>query len=136
MRLRLCFLAASALIVSAIIDGCNPIAPDHHDFVIKVDSVTGPSAVSGGIPFNVKVSGFVGGNGCFHFQEFRVDRATGTLDVTVIGRREGDSRSLCTQNIVFLEGQPLTISPPILGPFALRFHQPDNTILTKTVYGE
>ena len=122
--------------VATALAACNPLAPDTHEYVIKVDSVAGPSAVSGGVPFTVNVYGFVGGNGCHHFQEFRVERSTGAADVTVIGRREGDAQSLCTQNIVMLKGEPLTIAPPILGSFVLRFHQPDRSILTKTVYGE
>jgi hypothetical protein len=130
--MRSCFVALFAL----ALPGCSSFGPDHSDFIIKVDSVTGPSVVSGGAPLTVYVYGFVGGNGCHHFQEFRVDRSTGAVDVTVVGRREGDTRSLCTQNIVMLEPEPLTVAPPITDPFLLRFHQPDKTILVKTIRAE
>jgi hypothetical protein len=116
--------------------GCSPFGPDHSDYIIKVDSVTGPSVVSGGAPLTVNVYGFVGGNGCHHFHEFRVDRSAGAADITVFGRREGDTSSLCTHNIVMLEPEPLTVAPPITDPFVLRFHQPDGTILVKTVRAE
>ena len=116
--------------------GCSPFGPDHADYIIRVDSVTGPSVVSGGTSLTVYVHGFVGGNGCHHFKEFLVERSTGVADITVIGRREGDSRSLCTHNIVMLEPEPLTIAPPITDPFVLRFHQPDKTVLAKTIRAE
>jgi hypothetical protein len=132
--MRSAFLALLAF--GTLAAGCNPFAPDDRDYLIKVDSVTGPSVVSGGAPFTVRVYGFVGGNGCHHFQEFRVSRAAGTAHITVMGRREGDTRSLCTANIVMLEGEALTIEPPITDPFVLRFYQPDRTILAKTIRAE
>jgi hypothetical protein len=130
--MRSCCLALFALTLA----GCSPSGPDHSDYIIRVDSVTGPSAVSGGAPFTLYVHGFVGGNGCHHFQEFRVDRSTGAADITVVGRREGDTRSVCSDNIVMLEPEPLTIAPPITDPFVVRFHQPDKTILVKTIRAE
>jgi hypothetical protein len=126
------FLALLAVTLA----GCSPFGPDNADYVIKVDSVTGPTAVSGGASFTVFVYGFVGGNGCHHFKEFQVARSTGAADITAIGHREGDSGSLCTQNIVLLVAEPLTIAPPIPDPFVLRFHQPDRTILSRTIRAE
>jgi hypothetical protein len=126
-----------AIACVAIVAACgDPFSPGSQDYIIKVDSVAGPGAVSGGAPFTVYVYGFVGGNGCHQFKEFQVDRSAGAADITVVGHREGGTGTLCTQNIVMLDGEPLTISPPITDPFLLRFHQPDKTILTKTIRAE
>ena len=122
------------LVASAFTVGCST-APDRTEFVIRVDSVQSPGAVSGGAPFTVKVFGYVGSNLCYRFKEFRVARTPGAADVTVVGwTPEGTDN--CYQLVAHLGGEPLVISPPVTDPFDLRIHQPDGAVLTRTIRAE
>lgn len=116
--------------------GCDFLGPEVDEFVIQVDSVQAPGAVSGGAPFEVRFYGFVGPDGCYSFKDFRVSRTQNAADVTVIGQHHQRSGIACADALVFLDGRPLTIEPPVSDPFTLRVRQPNGTVLTVTVRAE
>ena len=126
-------LAQIVLAGSLAVAGCDMLGPDTREFVIRIDSIKAPGAVSGGAAFDVKFYGFVGPNGCYSFKEFRVEKSSSSADITVLGER---TTGLCAQALVFLTGQPLTIQPPVSDPFTLRVRQPDGTILSSTIRAE
>jgi hypothetical protein len=122
-----------AILVTACLGaaGCS-LFGGYSEFVIKIDSVTGPVTVPAGAPFQQLFWGPVGSNGCFYFKEFRVTRSSTGADVSVIGE-EHHGGGDCATLIVYLRDEPLTLAPPVSNPFVLRVHQPDGTILTKTI---
>lgn len=130
--------STSALLTTIVIAtlvaaaGCDLLAPKP-EFTIHIDSVRAPGAVSGGAAFEVLFFGPVGPNGCHRFKSFRTNRSSSDADVTVVGQRVTGT---CTQMPVYLSGEPLTIAPPVADPFTLRVHQPNGTVLTRTIRAE
>ena len=106
------------------------------EFVIHIDSITGPTAVSGGAAFEEQVWGHIGPNGCYNFTGFQLDRVPTRLDLTAKGTRR-ITLDACTQMPVELHGEPLRIEPLIpVGLFTIAVHQPDGTLLTRIIHSE
>jgi hypothetical protein len=132
MRPRLLLLAALATLA-----GCSSTtSPATRSFVIRVDSLTGFNAVSGGIAAQQFVWARVGPNGCYRFTGFDVTRAGSQIDVTARGENLSDPGANCTGAIVELRGEPLRLEPPIPRPLTIVVHQPDGSTLTRQVWGE
>lgn len=124
-------LASTASLLAAAQVGCGLFGPGLEEFVIQVDSVTGPTSVPAATAFQQFFYGAVGPNGCYGFKAFRVVRSPGAADVTAVGQQS--TGALCTQAPVYLQREPLTIDPPASDPFTLRVHQGDGTVLTRTI---
>jgi hypothetical protein len=124
-------LAATAWIG---LSGCGLLGPEQHDFVVQIDSVGGPSIISGSSSSQQFFYGSLGPDGCYQFKEFRMTRVATGADISVIGVHTTGQN--CTQAPVSLQGQPLTITPPSTTPFIMRIHQRDGTILTKALQSE
>ena len=128
---RSAVLTLSTILVAS----CGLLGPGDREFVIQVDSIAGPTAVSGNAVFQQFFYGGVGPDGCHQFKEFRVARGSTTADITVVGqefRGGGD----CTTLVVYMRGEPLTLDPPTNDPFTLRVHQRDGSVLTKIIHFE
>ena len=80
-------------------------------FVVRVDSIGGFTAFSGGRAFDVQVWAVVGPTSCYRFKKFDTVRATHRLDVTVMGERRTDAVD-CLQVLTELRGTPLRVDPP------------------------
>ena len=104
------------------------------EFIARVDSVSGPTAVSGGIAAEQHLWGTVGPKGCTIFKEVRSTRVASTMDVTVIG--EHVAGATCSSGSVSLNGLDVHIEPLILNDFSLVVHQPDGSKLVRRIYGE
>ena len=120
--------AATAIACTSVTDA--PLS----EFTVRVDSITGPMAVSGGIAAEQRLWGLVGPSGCTSFKEIRSTRVPSTMDVTVIGER--DANVACRSGSSTLDGVVVRIEPLILYDFALIVHQPDGTTLVRRIYGE
>jgi hypothetical protein len=128
---RIIFMFVLA-ITSLALCGCDLLAPDRREFVVQIDSVTGPAAVSGGAAFQQLFYGPLGPDGCYSFKSFQVTRTTSSVDVTVLGEQQSGHVD-CTQSPVYLSGRALTISPAVSDPFTLRVHQRNGAVLTKII---
>ena len=127
-------LVAGALLVSGTLACHATSEPPSADFSIRVDSITGPNAVSGGVAANAYLWGTVGPNGCTAFKELQTTRVTSRIDVTVVGARVAGAG--CTPGTVALNAQVLRLEPPIAYDFMIVVHQPDGTVLTRRIFGE
>jgi hypothetical protein len=110
------------------------VPPARTDFIVQVDSVTGPTAVSGGVAFESRLWGPIGPNGCYSFKELRTTRVPNRVDVTVIG--EVVHAETCTQQPVALDGVVLRAEPIIPNSFMIVVHQPDGSTLVRNILGE
>ena len=108
--------------------------PSSPEFTIRVDSITGPNAVSGGVAANSLLWGTVGPNGCTAFKELQTTRVAARIDATVIGARIAGAA--CTTGTVALSGVVLRLDPPIANDFMIVVHQPDGSVLTRRIFGE
>jgi hypothetical protein len=122
-----------AVVVAIAATGCDVFAPGQREFVIRIDSVRAPGAVSGGAAFQILFYGPVGPDGCYRFKEFQLSRTSGNADITAVGEKVDGT---CTQMPVYMSGQALTIDPPVTDPFTFRVHQPDGAIMTRTIRAE
>lgn len=114
----------------------DSLLPGTTEFVIHIDSVTGPTAVSGGVAFESRLWGPVGPDGCWSFKELRTTRVPAQVDVTVIGQHVQDAGIACTEMPVGLNGVVLRVDPIIPSSFSIVVHQPDGSTLMRRVLGE
>ena len=128
---RLTLGAVLGIAVSACSSATEPSSPD---FTVRVDSISGPNAVSGGIAANAFLWGTVGPNGCTMLKELQTTRAPSQIDVTVIGKRVAGAS--CAAGSLSLSGAVLRLDPPITYDFMIVVHQPDGSTLTRRIYGE
>lgn len=131
------FALALALGALAYTAACQNITSVRgQTFVIQVDSVSGPTAVSGGAKFSIYFWGTVGPNGCYSFKEFKTTRTSSALDVTLYGRNIDGAGYACPQSVTRLSGLPFEVTPPVSDPFIVTVHQADNSVLTRTIRAE
>ena len=124
-------LVAAASLFIGVVSCTSP--SDSNTFTIKVDSITGPNAVSGGIAFENTLWGTIGPNGCYHFLTLSTSRSPSQIDVTVIG--EKSNGSICTQQLPLLR-EVLRVEPIVPNAFFIVVHQPDGSTLSRRIYGE
>lgn len=130
-----CALAFAVFACMLVVASCSSsILPESSEFVVRVDSISGPTAVSGGIAFESRLWGVVGGSGCYSFKELRTVRVANQIDVTVVGQYA--PHAVCTQAFVTLDGVILRVEPVIPTQFFIVVHQPDGTTLSRRIYGE
>jgi hypothetical protein len=120
--------AATAIACTSVTD--VPLS----EFTVRIDSITGPTAVSGGVAAEQRLWGVVGPSGCTSFKEIRATRVPSAMDVTVIGQRDGNAA--CRSGSSTLNGAVVRIEPLILYDFMLIVHQPDGSSLVRRIYGE
>jgi hypothetical protein len=131
-------VCAGITVLASCLASCGQISGGGQTvaFVIHIDSITGPTAVSGGAAFEQQLWGHVGPNGCYSFTGFKLDRVPTRLDVTANGARR-ITLDLCTQAVVDLRGEPIRIEPLIpVGLFTIAVHQPDGSLLTRVIHSE
>jgi hypothetical protein len=115
----------------ALITACVT-PPEEQEFVIKVDSVRAPAVVSVGASFDIEFFGTIGPSTCYRLKEYQLAKSSTTADITLVGAHPAESRT-CGDAFTSVQGLRITISPPTADPFAVRIHQPDNTVLLKTI---
>lgn len=125
---------ACAVTVATVVACASVTDAPAPEFTVRVDSITGPTAVSGGVAAEQRLWGVVGPNGCTSFKEIRTSRVPSAMDVTVIGERDG--RMACRSGSNTLSGLVVRIEPSITYDFALIVHQPDGSLLARRIYGE
>lgn len=116
------------MVAGAVTTGCDVLGSEH-TYVIRVDSITAPTAISAGEALEVQFHGWVGSDGCSRLSEVEKRTTTRLLEVRFHGVRRGGH---CTQMPVPLE-HPETISPPLGDPFTIRVLQPSGVPLEQAV---
>ena len=124
-----------ALGALALVVDCNMPTPPQ-EFVIGVDSISGPTAVSGGAPFELRLWGTIGPDECHSLIAVRTTRADARLDVTAIGQSFTRGGGLCRPLRQEMRGAVLRVDPPVPDPFTVIVHQPDGSTLTRTIRAE
>ncbi len=124
-----------AIVAAAMLAACDGmLGPTRSAFTIRVDSVRVPQSVRATDTITAKVWAFVGNNGCYSFDRFSTTRATDHEDVSAEGVHTVGVGVNCTDALVYMRGEPLTITPPFQSsPFRLLVHQPDGTTLNYAV---
>ncbi len=116
-----------SVVVLLTITGCNPFAPD--EFVVRVDSITGPASISSTETLTVRFLGPLGPNLCYHLDHVHRNRTPDALELIFHGEDGGGNP--CIFQPVFDHQEE--IAPPFEDPFIILVRQPDDTVLAKVV---
>jgi hypothetical protein len=102
-------------------------------YIIEVDSVSIPAALTAGDTLEARFWGYVGPNSCHAFEGFAVDHGPHRVDLTLWTKYFRRTGSGCAQALVFLDGEPYRYGPLPPGDFTLVVHQPDGSTLEYVV---
>lgn len=128
IRSRLARLVPLLIVAGTMTTACDVLASEH-TYVIRVDSITAPTAIGAAEPLEVQLHGWVGSDGCSRLSDVEKRTTTQLLEVRFHGvRRRGD----CTQMPVLLEHTE-TLSPPFGDLFTIRVLQPSGVPMEHTV---
>ncbi len=117
-----------SVVVLLTMTGCDPFG-GADEFLIQVDSITGPASVSSTETLTVRFYGFLGPSGCHVLDHVDRNRTPDALELIFHGEDRGGT---CTQALVFLDHQE-EIAPPFQDPFIILVRQPDGSVLEKVV---
>ena len=124
-------LAAAAISVFLLLS-CS-VVPDENSerFIIKLDSIQVPSIIEKDDTLWIRCHGTVGTNGGYSFAYFEDELELLRLDLTVWGKY-GPARAH-TDVMVYLEGREYHLVVTRRGQLEIRAHQPDGSVLKRTV---
>lgn len=110
--------------------GCNLFESDKRDFVIRVDSISGPSTIGPDQALAVRFWGSIGPSGCYHLIDSPSGRAPDRFEIQFLGEFR---RATCTLDPIPLM-HDVELQPPFQSPFTIRVLQPSGQPLEKTVH--
>jgi len=125
--------AIVAVTLSMTLSACDLVGPNRREFVVQIDSLSGPTAVSGGAAFEQFLFGGLGPDGCYHLKAVLLTQSTTNADITVVGEHTSGGSVMCPASPVGLEGRPVKFTPPVTDPFTIRVHQPNGAVLTRII---
>lgn len=135
------FICATILLGTIIFfQSCNVVGPGRPTitnelFRIKVDSISLPvNPVFSTDTLKITFWGTIGNDGCYSFAHFQGARTGNQLDLVLWGRNQRTSEETCTQQIVKLDGKQYYDYPVSGGNYTIVIHQPDGSLLQRTIY--
>ena len=100
-------------------------------YKVKVDSVKYASPVAVGDTIVVRLYGTIGSDGCHSLSQVQDTKSDHQVDLTVWGK--AIPAAGCPAVMVYLDGRPYKVLASEQGPFLIRIHQPDGSVLVNTV---
>ena len=132
-RMARAVLACGALAGLAILQGCEPTAPDRsRKFIVRVDSIVAPATSAPSDTLIVWFFGYVGNDGCSYVEHVDKYLTVTELRVTFRGKYDGRPGVACTMAPVSLH-HPEVVLPPRSSPFRVIVLQPDGTLLQRAI---
>jgi len=117
------------LLLSSAGLGCG-LLDSTDSFVIRVDSISAPAAITPADTLSARFFGLVGSDGCSRLERVEKRREGGLLELRFHGTRKGGVD--CTQMLVSLDHEERLL-PPLPDPFTIRVLQPDGPALERVV---
>ncbi len=117
------------LIFSGFFTSCKD-SDDYKYFLVPVEEVSLPEDISTEEPFEVRLSGTIGLDGCSSFDRFIAEIEDTTLLVEAWGKLKTNSYT-CPDMVVELDREKLKYSIEKPGIYLLKVRQPDGTFLDK-----
>jgi hypothetical protein len=106
---------------------------DVEHVVAEVDSLDVPARIASSDTLRVRMSGTVGPNGCYSFDEFDGERTEGRLTITPRVEHVTGDEVMCTMAIVPLDETYMAAPPFEEGELSVTVPQPDRPDVTATV---
>ncbi len=112
--------------------GCSTGAESGvEDFIIKIDSLSRPGYAAIGDSVTIRLYGYIGPDGCYSFSHFEGYLQPLRLDLTVWGHHA--ESSVCTQVMIYMDGQEYKFPITEMGWFFINIHQPDGSVLKDSI---
>jgi len=105
---------------------------DYNYFLIQTDSISIPETILASQPFEVEFFGYIGPNGCYRFSEFTREKHENVIQIEAWGRLSLKS-TVCSDVMVFLNGEKLELLIEDAGSYKLSIKQPGGTFLERQV---
>lgn len=106
---------------------------DNYDyFLVKVDGILLPDEIYANQPFEVKLSGVIGYNGCSGFERFISEKQDSILIVEAWGKLRTNS-NICPDVVVDLDRENFKYMIDENGTYTLKVKQPDGTYLERQI---
>jgi hypothetical protein len=124
-------LAVAAISVFLLFS-CSVIPDENSElFIVKVDSMQVPSIVEKDDTLRMRCHGTVGTNGGYSFAHFEDELESLKLELTVWGKYIPARAH--TDVMVYLEGEEYHLVVTRRGQLEIRVHQPDGSVVKRTV---
>lgn len=122
-------LIIATMLFSVFFTSCND-DEGYKYFLVPVESISIPEEVNANEPFEVRLSGTIGLDGCSSFDRFITEKQDTTLLVEAWGKLKTHSY-ICPDMEVELVREKLKFSVENPGIYILKVRQPDGTFLDK-----
>ena len=124
-------VAAAAMFVFLFFT-CSVIPDENSElFIVKVDSIQVPSIIEKDDTLRIRCYGTIGTNGGYSFAYFEDELEPLELELTVWGKYNPVRAH--TDVMVYLEGREYRLVVTRRGQLEIRVHQPDGSVLKRTV---
>ena len=108
---------------------------DIWNYAIRVDSMTVQDIATTADTLQVQFFGWAGNNTCEGFLRFDAERSQHNIGLMLWGRHKSRKHGDCGQMMIPLQSTYEIPNPPS-GEFRINVHQPDSSVLTRTVQVE
>ena len=129
-------ITTATIVLSLLIlvwSGCKKDnGPDTEEYIIQVDSIIHLDTITFGEDLSIKFYGVVGPNGCYEFDRLEPSYTEGELAITCWGIQTMES--ICTEQLVYMNGQQLLVSEMPLGNTIIKAIQPDGSSISQNVF--
>jgi hypothetical protein len=115
-----------------VLASCGIFGPSQASFLIRVDSIGAPNAITASESLTAHFYGTIGPDGCWSLADVDRHATSATLDVTFHGEHQVRSGNDCTSAPVALNHAE-AVAPPLGTPFTITVHQPDGSLLRRVV---
>ncbi|HPF50229.1 MAG TPA: hypothetical protein PK335_01580 [Draconibacterium sp.] len=107
----------------------------YHYFMIEIDEIIAPDTLTLNEPFDIYMKGLIGVNGCYQFSEFKTLEKENELVIEAWGKINKIS-TICTDQMVYLDNEPLNYHIKESGIFSIKVKQPTGSYIEKKVFVE
>jgi hypothetical protein len=108
--------------------------PQVEEFTIQIDSIVHPDTINFGEKLSIKFYGLVGPNGCYEFDRLVPEYFSEVNELAVECLGIHTFNDVCTEILVYMDGQELLVSDVPAGSLIIKGIQPDGSVISQTVF--
>ncbi|MGQ7870150.1 hypothetical protein [Sunxiuqinia sp. sy24] len=123
---------SSLILLSIVSSSEEEHHPNYEPFLIRVDSIQVPDNITINEPFDMRLYGTIGTNGCYQFLQFETKQQGNNITIKAWGKFDNSS-SICPTVMVYLDNETLNYQIKEKGTYTIKAKQPDNSFLEKQI---
>lgn len=129
------FLAIGLSLLTLTWAGCKKDSgPKVEEFIIQIDSIVHPDTINFGQDLSIKFYGLVGPDGCYAFDKLVPEYSSELNELATECWGIHTFNDVCTQALVYMNGQELLVSDIPAGNLIIKGVQPDGSAISQNVY--